>query len=119
MIAIHTKFERDAASGAWLYHHRMTAKADGYVLPTHRHTYDHTTRCHAGRVTFWSEDGGSIVMSPGDERIVPAGVAHDVEFHEAGSVVECVHELRDEHGEKVPFSYELTPRDGLRLTGLL
>ena len=101
------------------YHHRMVGLEVGAVCPTHQHRYDHVTTVHKGSAKFWSEDGGERVLSAGDRWIVPAGVAHDIEFLEVGTIVECVHTLRFEDGSEVPFSYELAPRERIELTRLL
>lgn len=112
-VAVYTKIEDGK------YFHRMVALRAGEIVPTHRHRYDHVTTCRAGRATLWAESGGEKALGPGESWTVAGGIAHDIEFLEAGTIVECEHVLRRADGSPVPFDYELSPRERVELTGLL
>lgn len=109
----------DTAVCGNIYFHMMTMTEAGDVVPTHRHSYGHVLQVQKGRVRVWSEkDGDRIISAPGLFD-VPAGVSHDMEALDAGTVCCCIHPLRDEHDQLMPFSYEATSRELANATGRL
>lgn len=102
-----------------LYFHMMTMTEAGDVVPTHRHTYDHALQVQRGRVRVWSETDGREEVSGPALKMIPAGVSHDLEALEPGTVCCCIHLLKDEHGHDFPFAYEATNREAAAATARL
>lgn len=101
------------------YYHIMHLD-EGEVIPTHEHTsYRHRMKCVAGEAEIWSGDGGSVLMTPGRIKTIPAGVAHDIVARKNGTVIGCVHRLFDKNGRYYPFEYQLTPREVYEATARL
>jgi hypothetical protein len=101
-----------------LYFHTIIARKAGVVYPTHRHGYAHASRV-VGRVKYLGEDGTEQIVegtaeAPGLIEI-PAGKAHGFVLLDEGSVVECIHVLREEDG--MPLGFDCSLKDASAATG--
>jgi len=103
------------------YFHMIVFREAGAAVPTHQHAYAHVSRVLRGKVRYERGDGhvqemeGSI-EGPGLVE-VPAGIAHTFIALSDDAVVECVHMLRDEDGEPLPF--DCSNRDAMAATARL
>lgn len=109
MVSIHT-----GSCGA-LYFHQMTFTEPGDLVPTHRHTYDHVLQVQHGTIRIWSERDGVETATGPAMKMIPAGVAHDLEAV-TPAVACCIHEMRDADGHVYPFAYERTNREVMAAT---
>ena len=105
----------DTGTCGALYFHQMTGEP-GDLVPTHEHTYDHVMQVQTGTIRLWTSQEAFEDMTGPAMKMVPAGVAHDVEFVTA-AVVCCIHEMRDETGKVYPFAYQRTNREVAAATG--
>jgi len=106
----------DTGTCGALYFHQMTFTETGDVVPTHAHTYDHMMQIVTGTVRIWTADGASEVITGPAMKLIPKGIAHDVEAV-TPALVCCIHQMRDEAGREYPFAYQRTNREVMDATG--
>ena len=82
----------------------------GDVVDGHSHNFDHCTMCMRGAIRVKRKDTGRTVVlraASGDSLVrrsallIEAGVEHEIEFLEDGSVFWCVYSHRNPQGEIV------------------
>jgi quercetin dioxygenase-like cupin family protein len=100
----------DTATAGNLYFHQMTFTEPGDLVPTHRHTYPHVLQVQQGTVRLYSETDGIEELTAPAVKVIPAGIAHDVESL-TPAIACCIHEMRDAEGQIYPFAYERTTRE--------
>lgn len=101
------------------YFHIMESTRAGEVCPTHAHTYAHSSLCAAGLARVRTPDGAMDEMRPFSIKSIPAGIPHEFEFVEAGTIIICIHDLVGQDGERYPFDYTLTGQELMAATARL